>query len=86
MRKEFLKGARTLASAIHHEIDRLDEDFREKGKNYYESDYYYGIARGFKESRMAVERMLSDLEGVKGDSYDFAIIDEVIAYDTQKED
>ena len=86
MRKEFLKGARTFASAIHHEIGRLDEVFREKGKNYYEPDYYYGIARGFNESRKAVERMLSDLEGVKGDSYDFAIIDEVIAYDTQKED
>ena len=70
MPTDFITGVRALASLVFHEIDRLDEDFREKGKNYYESDYYYGIARGFNESRMAVERLLPELEKAKGDSND----------------
>lgn len=65
--EDYLTGMEHIAEAITHEIDRLDKYYHEKGKNFYESDYYYGIARGLKEARNAVDRTLSILLEVKGD-------------------
>ena len=65
--EDYLTGMEHIADAITDEIDRLDKCFHEKGKNFYESDYYNGIAKGLAEARNAVDRTLSILLEVKGD-------------------
>lgn len=65
--EDYLTGMEHLADAITYEIDRLDKYFHEKGKNFYESDYYNGIAKGLAEARNAVDRTLSIQLEVKGD-------------------
>ena len=65
--EDYLTGMEHIADAITYEIDRLDKYFHEKGKNFYESDYCDGIAKGLAEARNAVDRTLSILLEVKGD-------------------
>ena len=65
--KDYFEGMKHLADAINYELDKKSLHNEIIKANYLDDDYYEGIARGLKEARYIVNKVLSMQLEVKGE-------------------
>ena len=65
--KEYFEGMKRLADAINYELDKKSIHNEAIKANYLDDDYYEGVARGLKDARYIVDKVLSMQLEVKGE-------------------
>ena len=67
--KDYFTGMKHLADAINYELDKKSLHNEVMKTKYLDDDYYEGIAKGLKEARSIVHKVLSmQLEVKEGET------------------
>ena len=68
--KDYFTGMEHLADAINYELDKKSMHNEVIKANYLDDDYHEGVARGLKDARYVVNKVLSMQLEVKGEEDD----------------